>query len=176
MIKFFADFKERAIRYPFSTVSLFITVIVLYLPIQSWIPFARAQHYGLGLFIWGMGYVLDTIWSWRKMTNLMRFTFASTGLYCTTLGLFCYSNPWLDSRFAVQSDYQEDLAKQVFTLYVYLGIPLTISWFVASVKADKERKRQSGSTTQTSITNANTGGANKESDSAQEPKAGQEEN
>jgi hypothetical protein len=143
VIKFLTDFKERTQRYPFSTVSLFITVIVLYLPIQSWMPFARSQHYGLGLFIWGMGYVLDTIWSWRRMTNWTRFAFAGTGLYCTSLGLFCYANPWLDTRFAVQSDFQEALAKKVFTLYVCLGIPLTISWFVASAKAEKERKRLS---------------------------------
>lgn len=141
MIKFLTGFKERAQLYPFSTICLFVAVIVLYTPIQSWVPFARSQHYGLSLFIWGMGYVLDTIWTWRRMPNWTRLTFAGTGLYCTSLGLFCYANPWLDARFAVQSDAQEDLAKLVFTLYVYLGIPLTISWFVASVKADKERKR-----------------------------------
>lgn len=130
----------------FPTLSFALAIIIFICPIQHYLSIGRYQHYGLAVFVWGMGYLLQTIWSWRKRRWWSRLSYLFGGTYLASLGMIFYANPWLDPKFAVQTSDQLILQFWMSRLYLVLLLPLLLVWlmgFIEELKDDlKARKQQ----------------------------------
>lgn len=114
---------------------------VLAVPLQLYYPLARYQHYGLAIFVWGLGHAVQAIWHWRTVGKWTRLGGICGGIYLTSLGLVFYANPWLDPRVAVQTETQENMRAFIGYGYTFLTIPLMLVW-VESLTESYKRKNQ----------------------------------
>ncbi len=105
-------------------------------PLQKYFTMGRYQHYGITISIFGLGYLLQTIWSWRTFTKWARISYLSTGIFFSTVGMTFYTNPWLDSRMALQT------ADKEFWKTIFIGIYILITIAIVSIwlKWIKEEK------------------------------------
>lgn len=109
-------------------------------PLQLHYSLSRYQHYGLGIFVWGLGHIIQTIWMWRLSGKWMRIGGICGGLYLTSLGLVFYANPWLDPRVAVQTEAQENFRALIGYLYTGLTVPLMLVWIESTIESSKNRR------------------------------------
>ncbi len=97
-------------------------------PLQKFFTMGRYQHYGITISIFGLGYLLQTIWSWRTFTKWARISYLSTGLFFSTVGMTFYTNPWLDSRMSMQTA-DKELWKNIFiAVYVLITLAIVSIW------------------------------------------------
>lgn len=97
-------------------------------PLQKYFTMGRYQHYGITISIFGLGYLLQTIWSWRTFTKWARISYLSTGLFFSTVGMTFYTNPWLDSRMSMQTA-DKELWKNIFiAVYVLITLAIVSIW------------------------------------------------
>lgn len=110
---------------------MFVAAIALLkFPLQHHITLARFQHYGLCLYVWSLGFFLQTVWSWRNLTVRGRACLLSTGFYVGLFAIIFYESPWLDSRMAVQTDEQNLLRLLYAAICGALGLVVAIIWLV----------------------------------------------
>ena len=120
---------RKQLRHQEITLLMFLAAIALLkFPLQHYITLARFQHYGLCLYIWSLGFILQTIWSWRQLTARGRTCLISTGLYIGLFAVIFYESPWLDSRMAVQTDEQNILRLLYAALCALCGLIDAIIW------------------------------------------------
>jgi hypothetical protein len=119
-------FKSSLNQYGIPIASLVLAGVVLLIPLQLYYPLARYQHYGLAIFVWGVGYLVQLVWTWKSTRFWSRLSYLFLALYLTTLGLFFYANPWLDPRFSVQTEAQQNFRALVGNLYVGLALPVLL--------------------------------------------------
>jgi hypothetical protein len=113
---------------------------LLKFPLQHYITLSRFQHYGICLYVWSLGFFLQTIWSWRRLTVRGRTCLLTTGYYVATLAMIFYQNPWLDTRMAVVTEEQE-LLKGLFVLICGLfGFIVAIIWVIWIVERKPNSK------------------------------------
>ncbi|MBS1996778.1 MAG: hypothetical protein JSS86_10725, partial [Cyanobacteria bacterium SZAS LIN-2] len=96
----------------------------------------------IGLF--GLGYLLQTIWSYKEFSTWARRAYLSTGLFSLTVGLTFFYNPWLDTKVAPQSRGNEQMRPVLMTLY------LLSSLYVGAIYArwiKEENKARTGEKT-----------------------------
>src|SRR5690606_22734862 len=80
---------------------------VLQTPLQRFISLGRYQHYGIAISVFGLGYLAQTIFSWRRLKAWGIAAYTSTGIFFSSVGLVFYLNPWLDYKIAVQTPEDE---------------------------------------------------------------------
>lgn len=128
---------RKNLRHQEIALVLFIVAIVLFkFPLQHHITLSRFQHYGICLYVWALGFLLQLIWSWRTLTIRGRTAMISTGSYVALFALIFYSNPWLDVKMAVQTDEQNFLRSLYGLLCAVLGFVVAVIW-LAWVLEDK---------------------------------------
>jgi len=124
----FAILWHKAQRY--CMIGLFSAIATgAYLtPLQKFFTMGRYQHYVITISIFGLGYLLQTIWSWRTFTKWARISYLSTGLFFSTVGMTFYTNPWLDSRMSMQTA-DKELWKNIFiAVYVLITLAIVSIW------------------------------------------------
>ncbi len=109
-------------------------IAILMIPLQHYITLGRYQHYGMAVFVFGLGYIMHCIWTWRHETFWTRLSYALTGAFCSSLGLLFYANPWMDLKSSVQTEEKELLRWALSGVWLLLGFMLTIVWLIAYVK------------------------------------------
>lgn len=114
-------------------IALFMFIIAVGLfkfPLQHHITLARFQHYGICLYVWSLGFLIQTVWSWKYLTIRGRIAMISTGLYVGLFAIVFYTSPWLDVRMAVQTEDQGLLRILYSILCALLGIIVAILWLI----------------------------------------------
>jgi hypothetical protein len=109
-------------------IALAAALCVVCFPLQLYFPLARVQHYGLALFVWGLGFIVQWVWYYRTNGKWSRWSYLTGGLYLTSLGMTFYSHPWLDPKFAVQTAEQENYRVLIGFLYTGLAFPISFIW------------------------------------------------
>lgn len=128
--------------YFLIVLGLVSSLVILVVPLQLYVPLGRYQHYGLAVFVLGLGYVIQVVWSWPRLKRWPRRGYAITGLYLTSVGIVLYANPWLDSRVAIMTEEKESLKALIGWLYTMLGLPLAyvyIEWMKEEKKVFKDK-------------------------------------
>ena len=105
-----------------------IAIATYLTPLQKYFTMGRYQHYGITISIFGLGYLLQTIWSWRTFTKWARISYLSTGLFFSTVGMTFYTNPWLDSRMAMQTADKEFWKTIFIAIYILITIAIVSIW------------------------------------------------
>lgn len=122
---------------------MFLIAFSLYkFPLQHYITLARFQHYGICLFVWSMGFFMQAIWSWRRMTALGRSCQIATGIYVCSFALIFYQSPWLDIRMAVQTPEQDILREIYGRLCAFLGLIVSLIWLFWILERQKSDEIQ----------------------------------
>jgi len=118
-----------------------LAVIIYCTPLQRYVTLGRYQHYGIAIGLFGVGYLLQTIWSWKEFTRWARWAYLSTGIFSLTVGLTFFYNPWLDTKVAPQTHANDQMRPILMALY------LLSSLYVGAVYArwiKEENKTRSG--------------------------------
>jgi hypothetical protein len=119
---------RKSQRYCMIGVFSALAAAVYLTPLQRYFIMGRYQHYGITISLFGLGYVLQTIWSWRTFTKWARVSYLSTGVFFSIVGMTFYNNPWLDSRISLQTP-EKELLKNVFILvYVFFTMSIISIW------------------------------------------------
>ncbi len=116
-------------RYRLVLVAAVLAVIAVKgIRLQDYMPLGRYQHWGLGIFIFGMGYLLQTVWSWRVLAVWARTSYIATGLFFTSVGVVFYKNPWLDYKVAIQTAQNEELRAHLVIIYLLFSLVIAVIW------------------------------------------------
>jgi H+/Cl- antiporter ClcA len=107
-------------------------IIILLIPLQHYMPLGRYQHYGMAGFTLGLGYFLHCIWTWRDETFWTRLSYALTGLFCSSVGLLFYANPWMAS--SVQTEEKQLYRWALTGVLMIATFILLIVWLITYVK------------------------------------------
>ncbi|HEY9870829.1 MAG TPA: hypothetical protein V6D08_16815 [Candidatus Obscuribacterales bacterium] len=138
------QFKDSGIVFLF----LIIAGILTATPLQHYIPLSRFQHFGLGIFLVGLGYVIQTVWSWKRMKTWARAMQLYFGLWFAATGLVAYSLPWLDPKMSVRTESQEKLASSLVIAYFVSCAPLpvlTLLWLREELQNWRKTRKDSTS-------------------------------
>ncbi|MBU6452974.1 MAG: hypothetical protein KGS72_14410 [Cyanobacteria bacterium REEB67] len=102
-----------------------LAATVYFVPLQKFITLGRFQHWGLAISLLAVGYLLQTIWSWKDFSRWARIAYLSSCLFWTIVAATFYNNPWLDSKMALQTPANEQarpfLVGGYLILFIYLG-------------------------------------------------------
>ncbi len=138
---FLAHIKKQVKQQEICLLSFIGAVALLKFPLQHHITLARFQHYGLCLYVWALGFILQTIWSWRYLSIRGRASLLATGFYIGTFALIFYESPWLDTRMAVQTD-EQDILRVVYALTCavlgFIVSGLWLAWVIERKKAPEK--------------------------------------
>ncbi len=138
-------------KYGFILAMAIIALIALKTPLQHYISLTRYQHVGIAIFVFGMGYVMQSIWSWRTYSKWAKMSNLATGAFFTSVGMFFYKNTWLE-EYATEVTPVRYLGRLIL-LFVYLLLALFVSLFWLKwahednklKDAEKNRRKQSES-------------------------------
>jgi len=107
---------------------LFLAVATILTPLQHYIALSRYQHWGLGLFIFALGHIIQLIWSWQSLGRWMRISYLWSALYISSAGILFFANPWLDARISLESSRQDKLRSHMILTYSVLALPAVWFW------------------------------------------------
>lgn len=137
---------RRSQRYCMIGLFSAIATGVYLTPLQKYFTMGRYQHYGITISLFGLGYILQTIWSWKTFTKWARVSYLSTGVFFAIVGMTFYENPWLDARMQMQRSDQEAWKIGFVGLYVLSTIAIISVWMkwikeeTAAKKLPKEKE------------------------------------
>ena len=120
--------KNQVRHQEICLLTFILAFATLKFPLQHHIILARYQHYGICLYIWSLGFVLQTVWSWRKLTPKGRLCLLATGAYVGSFALIFYQSPWLDSRMAIQTDEQDAFLLVYRLVCAVFGFIVSVTW------------------------------------------------
>lgn len=104
-----------------------IALVAFKTPLQHYISLTRYQHVGIAIFLFGMGYVMQAIWSWRVYSKWAKMAnFATSAFFCS-VGLFFYCNTWLE-EYATDATPSRYIGRLVL-VFIYLFMALIVSGF-----------------------------------------------
>ena len=138
---------ERLRRQFFLTLGPVLALIIFSTPLQLHMPLARYQHYGLAVFAWGLCYILQLIWSYKRILPWTRISYLATGLYLTSAGMLFYLNPWLDAAANLATSSMRIIRVILGLSYALMVFPILIIWYTSY---QQERKAFEKSSSQTS--------------------------
>ena len=131
---------HRVFENPFITVGLILAAVTVMVPLQHYMALGRYQHYGMGLFLFGLGYTLHAIWTWKIQPFWNRVCYSYTGLFFCSVGLLFFANPWLDWKTAVQTEERAMIRAVFLGIYLVLGLLLLLVWLIAYIKSRKGKE------------------------------------
>lgn len=103
-------------------------LIVFWTQIQHYFTVSRFQHYGVAIGLVGLGFILETLVSLRKLDRWACMSYISTGLFFLSMGLVFYTNSWLDTRVSIQTEETERLGSILVISYTGFTIYLAAVW------------------------------------------------
>lgn len=115
--------------------------LLLLIPLQRFVSLGRYQHYGLAVFVFGLGYILHCIWTWRGEKFWPRLCYILTGAFFCSVGLLFYANPWMDWKNSAQTEEKQLLRFALSGVYLALGFALIIIWLITYVKREQTGKK-----------------------------------
>lgn len=98
------------------------------IPLQHYIPLSRYQHWAIALLVWSLGFFIQTVWSWRKLTISGRVALLTGGVYVCSAALVMYFNPWLDTSISLQTTEQEAMRIQLGFGWAGAGLVVGMVW------------------------------------------------
>jgi hypothetical protein len=107
-----------------------LAVGILATPLQHFMPLSRFQHYGIAIFVFGLGYLVQGVVSWRGIRRLARFAYLATTTFFCTAGLLFLNNPWLDLRMVTSGDEQLMFRNYVIGAYGAAGLFISLIWLL----------------------------------------------
>jgi len=137
--------REKLKDYCLVLAAIVAALVVLLTPLQLYMPLGRYQHYGLCVFVLGMGYILQIVWSWRSLKRWPRLGYTATALYLCSVGMVLYANPWLDARMAVITEQKENLRALIGWTYTIFGVILAfiyLEWMQADYRGRRRKGRK----------------------------------
>jgi hypothetical protein len=119
---------RKTMRYHAIAFFGIVALATLFLPIQNWISLGRYQHYGIVIFIFGLGYVVQIAYAWTLLSKWTKISYLATGLFFTSVGLVFYANPWLDYKVAVQTEEKDRFRGFLVCFYVTFSLAIVGIW------------------------------------------------
>ena len=116
--------------------------LCLRIPIQHYMTLGRYQHYGIAIFLFGMGYVMHSVWTWKQSLPATRFSSCYAALFFTSIGLIFYACPWLDPVMAVMTDEQTVFRAYLMRGYIMGALGLMLIWVIAAVEEQLKLRRK----------------------------------
>lgn len=113
---------------------VFLAVLTYLVPMQKYLPLSRFQHYGLATFVFGMGYLVQLVWSWKLLSRWYRIAYFMSSGYILTASLILYANPWLDSAASMYTETQKALRYVIVGGFGIMFLPLFYSWYQTTPK------------------------------------------
>lgn len=101
-------------------------VAVLVVPIQQHISMGRLQHYGLSMFLIGLGYILQSVWSWKRLRKWSRLGHVTAGAFIAAAAMVLYANPWLEPKIAVRTPAQENFRSVIIAVFALFMVPQVV--------------------------------------------------
>ncbi len=119
-------------------------IALLFTPLQRYISLSRFQHYGISIFIFGLGYLLQAIISWHQVRVLARTAYLATSLLFVSASLIFMNNSGLDLQLSVSSEDQLVLRHYVIGGYGLAGLVISFIWLqlaLDEIKQNLHRKK-----------------------------------
>lgn len=118
---------RRISKYGFILAMSILALIAFKTPLQHYISLTRYQHVGIVIFLFGMGYVMQTIWSWRVYSKWARLANIATCVFFCSVGLYFYMNTGLE---AYSTDVTpKKIMVRLTHVFSYLFLALVVSLF-----------------------------------------------
>jgi len=105
-----------------------LAIALLLTPLQRHISLSRFQHYGISIFTFGLGYIIQVIVSWHQVRALARFAYFATGFLFASAGIIFMSNPGLDLQLSVSSEDQLLFRHYLIGGYGLVGLFISFIW------------------------------------------------
>lgn len=120
-------------------------IVLFFTPIQHHISIGRAQHHGMAIGLFGLGFLVQTLVAFKEMHKWAIRAYLSAGGLFLSVGVVFYKNPWIYTNVAVQTE--ENLQFKGFLLAMYLiaMLPLTfiwIKWIIESSRLESENGKK----------------------------------
>ena len=116
-------------RYFFLSLGPPAALAIICTPLQLSMSLSRYQHYGLAVFAWGLCYILQLIWSYKRTLPWSRLSYLVTGLYLSSAGMLFYCNPWLDVSADLITEGMRTVRRMLGITYALLALPICIIWY-----------------------------------------------
>ena len=120
------ELKNSAIAIAFFA----LAAAILATPIQLHFSISRIQHFGLASFTAGLGYIVQTVWSWKNLKLWARIIQSYFGLWFGTVGIILYGNPWLEPAMAIRTEAQEALRDIIIRSISLMAVPIPLIAFM----------------------------------------------
>jgi hypothetical protein len=142
--------KPEFVRAPRSIIFLAVFALlagcILCIPLQHYMPLGRFQHYGTGIFVFGLGYLVQGIANWPSIPNLAKAGYLATTTFFCSIGYLFMTNPWLDLRMCTTGDEQTSLRYNILSAYGVAGLLVVSLWLLLAwreFKLSRARKKAS---------------------------------
>lgn len=102
-------------------------------------PVSRFQHYGLSLLIFGFGWLLETLLSFKRLNKWARLSYISTSLYFLTIGAVYFGNAWLGHRVSIATEDNMRTERILMITYFVFSMYLAGVWTKWVIEETKNR-------------------------------------
>lgn len=137
-----SQYLKETRRYHLVILFALLSVALWVTPVQHIVSIGRFQHYAMAIFLFSFGYFVQSVYSWRELSKLARFSYIATGLFFFSVALVFYQNPWLVDRASVASEDKTSARTGMLVTYMGVSIMLGIVWLkVAYDEAVEKRKK-----------------------------------
>lgn len=115
-------------------------LIAIATPIQHFVTLGRAQHHGIAIGLFGLGFWAESIFSIKKLSKWAIRSYLAAGVFFVSVGIIFYKNTWLYSNVAVQTEYDKQLKDFLLVIYFITATIVTAIWIKWIYEEHKERK------------------------------------
>lgn len=105
-----------------------LALIVLFLKPQHYVSISRFQHYGLAITIFSAGYILESVFTAKRLNKWAKGSYLSTGLLFAALGITFWHCPWLDTSISVQTMETDGIRGILIICYLAFSIGVGAVW------------------------------------------------
>jgi transcriptional regulator with XRE-family HTH domain len=102
----------------------------------------RAQHYGIAISCFGIGYFFQTLVSWKRLGKWGRVSYITSFTFFALVGLAFYMNPWLDYRVSIQTSENEATKGILIVCYLFCSLAVVASWVKWILEEHKKEEVQ----------------------------------
>ncbi len=136
-----SQYLKETRRYHLVILFALISIAFWLTPVQHIISIGRFQHYSLAICLFSCGYFIQSVFSWKELSKLARFSYVATGMFFASVALVFYQNPWLIDRAAIAGEEKLHLRTGMMLSYMTVSIMLGIVWLKVAYDEAKEKRR-----------------------------------